>query len=71
MTYSVIYQKINDQSFPPGYYYAHIPVLDLTRHGLGIEGARSAAIDVVKLWVRKKRQTGNQSPKNSQLCIQP
>jgi len=62
MTYSVIYEKVSDPSFPGGYYYAHIPVLDLTTHGLGIEGARNAAIDLVKLWVEEKRANGEPIP---------
>lgn len=63
MTYSVIYEKVSDQSFPAGYYYAHIPALDLTTHGLGIEGARTAAIDLVKLWVEEKRANGESIPR--------
>ncbi|TAK61383.1 MAG: hypothetical protein EPO24_05805 [Bacteroidetes bacterium] len=55
MKYSVIFEKVNDPSFPKGYYYAHIPELDLTTHGLGIEGAREAVIDLVKLWVEEKQ----------------
>jgi predicted RNase H-like HicB family nuclease len=62
VTYSVIYEKVGDSSFPPGYYYAHIPVLDLTAHGLGIEGARNAAIDLAKLWVEEKKANGESIP---------
>lgn len=55
MIYSVVFEKINDPEFPAGYYYAHIPALDLTTHGLGIEGARQAATDLVQLWIEEKR----------------
>lgn len=42
MNYSIIYETVTDPSFPSGYYYAHVPALDLTTHGLRIEGAREA-----------------------------
>ena len=51
MNYPVIYEKIEDTDFPKGYYYAHIPTLGLTTHGFGIEGAKSAALDLLKLWI--------------------
>jgi len=54
MEYSVLIEKINDDSFPEGYYYAHIPALDLTTHGQGIEGARKAAEELIKLWIEEK-----------------
>ncbi len=58
MKYSVVYEKITDKEFPKGFYYAHIPALDLTTHGEGIEGARLAAIDLAKLWLEEKRANG-------------
>ncbi len=51
MTYTIFYERITDNSFPPGYLYVHIPSLGLTTHGLGIEGAESAAKDLLKLWL--------------------
>jgi len=54
MEYSVLIERINDGSLPDGYYYAHIPSLDLTTHGLGIEGAKKAAEDLVRLWIEEK-----------------
>lgn len=57
MTYTIVYEKINENNFPPGYFYAHIPSLDLTTHGLGIEGAEQAAKDLLKLWLEEKKQT--------------
>jgi len=67
MTYSVIYEKVTDESFPPGYYYAHIPALDLTTHGLGIEGAREAAKDLIKIWIEEKKANGDPIPVESDL----
>jgi len=60
MTFAVLFEKIEDEDFPPGYYYAHVPSLGLTTHGLGIEGARAAADDLVRLWVAEKRANGEE-----------
>ena len=51
MNYPVIYEKIEEADFPEGYYYAYIPTLGLTTHGKGIEGAKEAALDLLKLWI--------------------
>lgn len=51
MTYTIIYEKISEASFPEGYYYAHIPSLDLTTHGPGIEGAKKAIEELLKIWI--------------------
>jgi len=53
--YGILFEKIQDEDFPPGYYYAHIPTLGLTTHGLGIEGAREAAKDLICLWIAEKK----------------
>ncbi len=58
MIYSIVYEQIDDASLPPGYYYAHIPALDLTTHGKGIEGAKAAALDLLQLWIEEKRTHG-------------
>jgi len=55
MSYTIVYEKIDDGSFPKGYYYAHVPSLDLTTHGKGIEGAKEAAYDLIKLWLAEKK----------------
>lgn len=60
MTYTIIYEKISDPSFEEGYFYAHLPALDLTTHGFGIEGAKAAAIDLLKLWIEEKKANGEQ-----------
>jgi predicted RNase H-like HicB family nuclease len=36
--------------------------LGLTTHGLGIDGARQAALDLVQLWVAEKRANGESVP---------
>lgn len=58
VSYTIVYEKIDEPSFPSGYYYAHIPSLDLTTHGEGIEGAKEAAYDLVKLWIAEKKANG-------------
>ena len=55
MTFTIIYEKIKDDSLPAEYYYAHIPALDLTTHGHGIDGAKEAAMDLLKIWIEEKR----------------
>ena len=62
MTYTVIYKKITDGSLPEGYYYAHLPTLDLTTHGLGVEGAKEAAKDLLKAWIEEKQANSEKVP---------
>ncbi len=62
MIYSIVYERIDDVSLPPDYYYAHIPALDLTTHGKGIEGAKAAALDLLQLWIEEKRAHGEAIP---------
>ena len=50
MNYPVIYERIEDIDFEEGYFYAHLPTLGLTTHGKGIDGAKEAALDLLKLW---------------------
>lgn len=47
----IIYEKIKDGSLPDNYFYALIPQLGLTTHGIGVEGAKTAAEDLIKLWI--------------------
>jgi predicted RNase H-like HicB family nuclease len=67
MNLAVVFEPIVESSFPPGYYYAHIPSLGLTTHGEGLEGARAAAVDLVVLWLEEKRAAGEpvQAPPES------
>ncbi|MBU1298411.1 MAG: hypothetical protein KKG06_12435 [Bacteroidetes bacterium] len=60
MIYTVVYEKIIDPNFPEGYYYAHILTLDLTTNGYGIDGAKKAAFDLVKLSIEEKKANGEQ-----------
>jgi predicted RNase H-like HicB family nuclease len=58
MQYSILIEAVTDPGFPPGYYYAHIPALDLTTHGLGIEGAKAAARDLIGAWIEERKAHG-------------
>lgn len=58
MQYSVLIEAVTDPGFPAGYYCAHIPTLDLTTHGLGIEGAKAAARDLVGIWIEERKAHG-------------
>ena len=58
----MVYDRSDDPSLPPGYFYARIPALDLTTHGQGIEGAKAAALDLLKLWVAEKAANGESLP---------
>jgi predicted RNase H-like HicB family nuclease len=66
MEYSVLIEKINDGSLPEGYFYAHIPALDLTTHGFGIENARKAAEDLVNLWIEERLANSEPIPLESE-----
>jgi predicted RNase H-like HicB family nuclease len=58
MNIGVLFEKIEETGFPQGYFYAHVPSLALTTHGKGIEGARKAALDLIRLWFEEKRANG-------------
>jgi predicted RNase H-like HicB family nuclease len=58
MRYPVMLERIPDEEGMPGYYYAHVPSLGLTTHGLGMEAALEAARDLVGLWNEEKRAHG-------------
>jgi len=63
MQRGVLFEKIEEQGFPPGYYHAHIPALGLTTHGLGIDGAREAAKDLIALWVEDRNHANKKDEK--------
>ncbi|MBU0763568.1 MAG: type II toxin-antitoxin system HicB family antitoxin [Bacteroidetes bacterium] len=67
MTYSIIYERITDGSLPSEYFYAHVPALDLTTHGKGINGAKQAAVDLINLWIAEKRANNEKLPVNEEI----
>lgn len=58
MKYAVLIEPVEESEGMPGFYYAHVPSLGITTHGGGIEGAMSAARDLISLWVAEMRATG-------------
>ncbi len=57
----IIFEKIRDGSLPDNYFYAHIPQLGLTTHGIGVEGAKTAAADLIELWNDEKENFNKKS----------
>ena len=68
MQYSVVLDMIDETGFE-GYYYAHIPALDLTTQGKGIEAAVAAARDLAELWVAEKQSRGETVQQESGTVI--
>ena len=68
MRYSVHLEPVNEPEFQ-GYYYAHIPTLDLTTHGQGIEGAIAAAQELIEAWIAEKRAHGEAIPVETKSLI--
>jgi predicted RNase H-like HicB family nuclease len=69
MRYSVFLEPVNEPEFH-GFYYAHVPALDLTTHGHGIEGALAAAKELIEAWIAEKKARGEPVPTevNSQIA---
>ena len=68
MRYTVILEPTNEPD-QPGWYYAHIPTLDLTTHGLGPEGAMEAARDLATGWIAELRTSGRKIPVEKQAFV--
>jgi len=66
MKYGILLEKIHEDGFPDGYFYAHIPTLGLTTHGEGIEGALDAAKDLLTLWLEEKRANNEAIPESNE-----
>lgn len=69
MNFGVLFEKVQDAGFPPGYFYAHVPSLGLTTHGLGIDGARAAALDLLRLWLEERKANGEPLPSSSEVLF--
>ena len=68
MRYTVLLEPTNEPD-KPGWYYAHIPALDLTTHGMGLEGAMDAARDLISGWIAELRSRGEEVPTERQGFI--
>ena len=69
MNFGVLYEKIEEAGFPSGYFYAHIPSLGLTTQGIGIDGARDAAEDLIQLWIAEKKANGEPLPSKTEVLF--
>ena len=69
MNIGVLFERVTDKDFPPGYFYAHVPSLGLTTHGAGIEGARAAALELVRAWLAEKRTNNEPVPASSEVLF--
>lgn len=67
MNYGILFERIDDQELLPGHFYAHIPSVGLTTHGLGVEGAREAARDLLQQWIAEKRANHESVPAPREL----
>ena len=61
LRYTVVIEPTNEPDHP-GWYYAHVPALDLTTHGEGVEGALAAARDLISGWIAELRAAGKSVP---------
>jgi predicted RNase H-like HicB family nuclease len=68
MRYAVLLEPIQEAGFE-GWYYAHVPTLDLTTHGRGVEGALAAACELVEVWIAEKRANGEAIPIETAVLI--
>ncbi len=69
MNFGILFERVQDKDFPSGYFYAHIPSLGLTTHGLGLEGARQAALDLARVWLAEKKAHGELLPAPSEILF--
>ena len=69
MSIGVLFESVQDKDFPPGYFYAHVPSLGLTTHGMGVEGARAVALDLIRLWLAEKKANGESLPEPAEILF--
>jgi len=61
LRYTVVIEPTHEADHP-GWFYAHVPALDLTTHGEGVEGALAAAHDLIHGWIAELRAAGKPVP---------
>lgn len=69
MNFGVLFEKVQEPGFPPNYFYAHVPSLGLTTHGPGVDGARAAAFDLIRLWLAEKKANGDVLPPPAEMLF--
>ncbi len=68
MRYTVLLEPTRELD-QPGWYYARIPALDLTTHGLGVEGALAAARDLADVWLQALADQGVAAPADTTAFV--
>jgi predicted RNase H-like HicB family nuclease len=68
MRYTVVLEAMQEPEHE-GWYYAHIPTLDLTTHGVGVDGALSAAADLIQGWIAERRANGEPVPTEARTLV--
>jgi hypothetical protein len=69
MNSGILFEKVEEKGFAPGYFYAHIPSLGLTTHVLGVDGARQAAFDLARIWLAEKKAQSEPLPEPSEILF--
>ena len=69
MKYAVALEAVPESENMAGYFYAHVPSLGLTTHGLGTAGALAAAKELVKLWLEEKKIHQEETRPAGQLVL--
>lgn len=62
-------EAVDEVEGMPGVYYAHVPTLNLTTHGHGIDGALSSARDLIEIWTAEKRAAGEPVPQPKETLL--
>lgn len=68
MRYSVALSPIANEPGLEGWYNAHIPSLDLTTQGQGVEGPSPLLVILSSCGFRRRRADPNSSPKSKEAC---
>jgi len=68
MRYTVVLEAMQEPEYE-GWYNAHIPTLDLTTHGIGVDGALAAATDLIGGWLAERRAHGEPIPAEARTLV--
>ena len=68
LRYTVVIKPVEEDE-DPGWYYAHVPALEITTHGKGVEGALAMAKDAIECWIGGLRDTGEAIPREREVIV--
>lgn len=69
MNVGVMFAPVCDPDFPAGCYCAQVSDPGLTAHGPGVEDARAAALDSVRLWLAETQAGGEPIPPPAEVLF--